>query len=150
MIFPNQLLLWLGFQSEAPVAYYKFYTTETDTATPPVTTNTNYDVPIGTRIVIKLEQVILGTGNLCEERTSILEKTFISDDTYIDMYAWFVGENIANVIENEATTFTGDPADPVGNIVIPGLYTGAGDAVSTGAALGDGSESHLFTIFGGE
>ena len=28
------------------------------------------------------------------------------------MYAWFVGENIANVIQNEATTFSGTPADP--------------------------------------
>ena len=53
---------------------------------------------------MKIEQIRTGTGSLCEERTSVLEKTFISDNTYIDMYAWFVGENIANVIENEATT----------------------------------------------
>ena len=133
-----------------PVAYYKFYTTETDSATPPVTTNTTYNVPIGTRIVMKIEQVRRGIGSLCEERTSVLEKTFISDNTYIDMYAWFVGENIANVIENEAITFSGTPADPVGNIVISGLYTGAGDALTTGAAVSNGTEAHLLTVFGGK
>jgi hypothetical protein len=133
-----------------PVAYYKFYTSETDTATPPVTTNTNYNVPIGSRIEMKIEQVRRGIGGKCEERTSVLEKTFISDNTYTDMYAWFVGENIANVIENQAITFSGNPADPVNNIVISGLYTGVGDALTTGAAVSNGTEAHLLTVFGGQ
>ena len=133
-----------------PVAYYKFYTSETDSASTPVTTNTNYNVPIGTRIIMKIGQERKGTGGKCEERTSVLEKTFVSDNTYADMYAWFVGENIANVIENEAITFSGTPADPVNNIVISGLYTDAGEALATGAAVNNGTESHLYTVFAGQ
>jgi len=132
---------------EYPVAYYNFYT---DTGTPPTVTNTNYDIPAGTRIVMKIEQVRIGTGSLCEERTSVLEESFVASDNFSDMYDWFVSDNIAYVIENNATTFSGDPADPVGNIVISGLYQDSGDPLSSGAATNRGTESHLLTVFGGQ
>ena len=130
-------------ENDHPVVYYPFYTTEGSV-------NTTYNVPIGSRIVMKIEQTRNGTGNLCEERTSILEQTFIADDTYTDMYQWFLDSNAKYIIENNATTFSGTPADPVGNIVIDGLVTGAGNPQQSGNALNDATRTQVFTIFGGE
>ena len=49
---------------------------------------------------MKISQLRIGQGNGCEERTNVIRKRIYSDATYTDMYDWFTGENIANVIEN--------------------------------------------------
>ena len=135
---------------ENPVAANPFYTTTT-TSTP---TSTNYTVPSGSKIIMKIEQERKGgtSGNNCEERTSIIEKDFIAQDTYIDMYQWFINSNATFVIENEAITFSGTPADPVGNIVISDLVPGSptGTPESNGYPGKNLSNSTMFTIFGGK
>jgi hypothetical protein len=131
--------------NENPVASNPFYTTSGGT-------NTTYDVPVGSRIVMKIEQVRRGSGNLCEERTSIIEQTFVAEDSYTDMYQWFIASNATYIIENNATTTTGDPSDPVGNVVISGLVPGSptGTPESNGYAGNNIGNSTMFTIFGGQ
>jgi hypothetical protein len=133
---------------ENPVASNPFYTTSGGTST-------NFDVPIGSRIIMKIEQVRKGSaggGQNCEERRSIIEESFIAEDTYTNMYEWFFDSNATYVIENNATTFSGTPADPVGNVVIANEVPGAptGTPESNGYAGDNLGNSTMFTIFGGE
>ena len=131
--------------NENPVAANPFYTTDGGTST-------NYNVPSGSRIVMKIKQRRPGGGGKCEERESVIEEQFIAQDTYTDMYQWFINSNATFVIENNATTFTGNPDDPVGNIVIPGLVPGSptGTPESNGYAGKNLSNATMITIFGGD
>ena len=86
--------------NENPVAAYPFFTSSGGTST-------NYNVPSGSRIVMKIKQRRAGGGGGCEERESVIEEQFIAQDTYTDMYQWFINSNATYVIENNATTFTG-------------------------------------------
>ena len=60
----------------------------------------DYTVPAGSRIVFSIKQWRSGSGCQCEERTNTLEKTFISSNTYNNMYDWFVGDNIEQFLDN--------------------------------------------------
>ena len=60
----------------------------------------DYTVPAGSRIVFSIKQFRSGSGCQCEERTNTLEKTFISSNTYNNMYDWFVGDNIEQFLDN--------------------------------------------------
>ena len=127
--------------NENPVAANPFYTTSGSTST-------NYNVPSGSRIVMKIKQRRAGGGGGCEERESVIEEQFIAQDTYTDMYQWFINSNATFVIENNATTITGDPADPVGNVVISGLVPGSptGTPQSNGYAGDNLGNSTMYTI----
>ena len=86
----------------------------------------DYTVPAGSRIVFSIKQFRGGSGCQCEERTNTLEKTFISSNTYDNMYDWFVGDNIEQFLddgtryascgdsipENEFVSGTGNPVVP--------------------------------------
>jgi len=67
------------------------------------------NVPSGSRIVMKIKQRReVGVGHVKKE-TSVIEEQFIAQDTYTDMYQWFIGDNNATyVIENNATTYSGN------------------------------------------
>ena len=130
---------------ENPVAANPFYTTSG-------ATSTNYNVPSGSRIEMKIKQRRAGGGGGCEERESVIEEQFIAQDTYTDMYQWFINSNATFVIENNATTFTGNPSDPVGNVVISGLVPGSptGTPQSNGYAGDNLGNATMYTIFGGQ
>lgn len=66
----------------------------------------DYDVPAGSKIVMTIKQWRDGVGSNCEQRTSTLEKTLTSAKTYDNMYDWWVGENIDQVLK-EADTYAG-------------------------------------------
>ena len=82
----------------------------------------------------------------------IRDRQFIAQDTYTDMYQWFINSNATFVIENNATTFTGNPSDPVGNVVISGLVPGSptGTPQSNGYAGDNLGNATMYTIFGGQ
>lgn len=88
----------------------------------------DYTVPQGT--IIKLyfnffrgEQ---GDGQTnCESRLYKLETTLVSQANYANMYDWFIGDNVANILDN-GTSWVGpdnNPATncPVQNVFIPTL-----------------------------
>lgn len=98
----------------------------------------DYTVPKGT--IIKLyfnffrgEQ---GDGQTnCESRLYKLETTLISQDDYANMYNWFIGDNIANVLDN-GTSWVGpdnNPATncPVQNVFIPSITNTICDTLYT-------------------
>ena len=60
----------------------------------------DYTVPAGSRIVFSIKQWRSGSGCQCEERRNTLEKTFISSNTYDNMYDWFVGDNIEQFLDD--------------------------------------------------
>lgn len=86
----------------------------------------DYDVPAGSRIVVTIKQWRAGVGNPCEERRNTLEKTFISANSYDNMYDWFVGENIKQFL-NDGTRYAGAGACVPENEFIPGITNTAGD-----------------------
>jgi hypothetical protein len=63
----------------------------------------DYTIPAGSRITLsfKFERIGAGAGEgNCEARTYIVEATMTSSADYDNMYDWFNGDNVANVIEN--------------------------------------------------
>jgi len=71
----------------------------------------DYDVPSGSRIVMSIKQFRAGSTNGCEERRYTLEKTFISANTYTNMYNWFVGENIEQFLNDGIQIVGGGACD---------------------------------------
>jgi hypothetical protein len=45
-------------------------------------------------------------GNICEARIYTLEKTITSQANYANMYDWFIGDNIANLLD-DGTSYVG-------------------------------------------
>jgi len=80
----------------------------------------DYTVPAGSKIVLDIHQYRLGVGGSCEERSSILKKTLTSSKTYDNMYDWFVGDNIDQVLK-EATVYAGNGQCEPKNTFIPGI-----------------------------
>ena len=86
----------------------------------------DYDVPAGSRIVMYIRQTRGGVGNACEERNNFLEKTLISANSYDNMYDWFMGENIAQFL-NEGSRYAGAGQCIPDNEFIAGITNVAGD-----------------------
>lgn len=86
----------------------------------------DYDVPAGSRIVVSIKQWRTGVGNPCEERRNTLEKTFVSANSYDNMYDWFVGENIKQFL-NDGTRYAGAGQCVPDNEFIPGITNTLGD-----------------------
>ena len=84
----------------------------------------DYDVPQGT--IIKLyfnffrgEQ---GDGNAnCEARLYQLETTLISQGNYANMYDWFIGDNVASVL-NDGTSWVGPDNNPLTNCPVQNTF----------------------------
>ena len=90
----------------------------------------DYDVPAGSRIIMKIEQRRVGQGdgtNSCERRIYTLNKEFISSSNYANMKEWWDGDNIASVL-NSGNQDVGDPTNncAINNVYIPTL----GDAAT--------------------
>lgn len=116
-----------------PVLAYPFFTTDTSG------TKTNYNFPVGTRVVMRIEQNRTKGGRGCEEKTNIIEHTFICRQTYADALAFFNGENVGKVIENNALS---NPSD-IENVYVTNTSGALPSTVNTG-----NTESELKAIFG--
>lgn len=90
----------------------------------------DYDVPQGSIIKLNFNfhRGEEGDGQTnCEARIYKLEATLISQGNYANMYDWFIGDNVANILDN-GTAWVGpdnNPATncPIQNVFIPTLAT---------------------------
>lgn len=99
IIAPGKRFLKEKRGGQYPVLAYPMNIAGTDGSNPSWTF-VDYDVPSGSRIVMSIKQFRGGVGNACEERRNTLEKTFISANSYDNMYDWFVGENIEQFLND--------------------------------------------------
>jgi hypothetical protein len=78
----------------------------------------DYNVPSGSRIVIKIRQERLGPGRGngdCGRRINIIETELIASQTYDNMSEWFYGDNVATVFSEVAQTEVGGDEEPIVN-----------------------------------
>ena len=83
----------------------------------------DYDVPQGTIIKVKLKFKRGEEGDTnqnCEARIYTLEKNFISQGNYTDMYQWFVTDNIGNALD-DGTSWVGPDNNPATNCPIQNI-----------------------------
>jgi len=104
-----------------PILYYPM--NRYDTAT---SAWVDYTVPAGSRIVLSIQQIRGGVGNSCEQRKNILEKTLVSSNTYDNMYDWWIGDNIEQIL-NDGTRYAGAGACTPENEFISTITNTAGD-----------------------
>lgn len=84
----------------------------------------DYDVPQGTIIKMKINFKRGNEGSNvqnCEARIYTLEKTIVSQSNYTNMYDWFIGDDIANIL-NDGTSFVGPANDPTLNCPIQNIF----------------------------
>jgi hypothetical protein len=83
----------------------------------------DYTVPAGSRISMSFRFQRLGArggDGKCERRIYTLNVTLTSSANYDNMYDWWVGDNIASVLNN-GTQEVGDGECPITNVFIPTL-----------------------------
>ena len=103
-----------------PILFYPMNIEGTAPGNPSTWTYLDYTVPAGSRIVMSIKQFRTGATNACEERRYTLEKTFISSNSYDNMYDWFIGENIEQYL-NDGIQVVGDNGCEIQNEFIVGL-----------------------------
>jgi hypothetical protein len=105
----------------APVLNYPMNITRTAGFDPsnPSWEYSDYTVPAGSRIIMSIRQSRGGAYCSCEERSSTLEKTVISSNDYDNMYDWWIGDNIEQLLKDAIVTASCGNAVPI-NTFIPG------------------------------
>ena len=84
----------------------------------------DYDVPQGTRIKMTFKfkrGKEGGGGNNCETRIYTLEKTLVSQNNYTDMYQWFIGDDVANILDDGVPYVSNPSACPIQNTFVSAL-----------------------------
>ena len=84
----------------------------------------DYDIPQGTiiKFTIKFKRGKEGGGgNNCETRIYTLEKQMVSQNNYTNMYNWFIGDNVASVLDDGTPYLSNPSACPIQNTFIPSL-----------------------------
>ena len=104
-----------------PILYYPM--NRFDTAT---SAWVDYDVPAGSRIVLNFKQNRIGVGAQCEARSNSLDVTLVSSATYDNMYDWFIGDSVEQVL-NDGQRYAGSGACIPNNVFIDGITNTAGD-----------------------
>lgn len=87
----------------------------------------DYDIPQGSiiKMVLKFKRGDEGSNDQnCEARIYTLEKTLVSQANYTDMYQWFIGDNIANILDDGVSFVSGTGNCPIGNTFYSTLLTG--------------------------
>jgi len=90
---------------------------------------TDYTVPAGSVIVMSFKFQRLGAGdgdNKCERRIYTLDVTLVSSALYANMYDWWVGDNVASVL-NSGTQEVGGSNCAVNNVFQLGFGTPSTD-----------------------
>ena len=105
----------------APILNYPMNTPRTAGFDPlnPLWTYSDYTIPAGSRIIMSIKQSRGGAYCQCEERSSTLEKTVISSANYDNMYDWWIGDNIEQLLNDAIVTASCGEAVPI-NTFIPG------------------------------
>ena len=98
-----------------PILRYPMNIPGTEAGNPSTWTHLDYDVPSGSRIVMSIKQFRAGAESDCEERRNTFEKTFISANSYPNMYQWFVGEDIEQYL-NDSIKVVSDNACEINNV----------------------------------
>jgi hypothetical protein len=83
----------------------------------------DYTVPAGSVIVMSFKFQRLGAGdgdNSCERRIYNLNVTLVSSANYDNMYDWWVGDNVASVL-NSGTQEVGGTNCPINNVFQSGF-----------------------------
>jgi len=119
IIAPGKITIKEKRGGDYPVLRYPMNIEGTDSDNPSWTF-IDYDIPAGSRIIMSIKQFRGGSGNNCEERRNTLEKTFTSQNTYDNMYDWFVGENIDSYL-NDGIKIVGGGACEIQNEFIEGI-----------------------------
>jgi hypothetical protein len=86
----------------------------------------DYDIPQGTiiKFTIKFKRGKEGGGgNNCETRIYTLEKQMVSQANYTNMYNWFIGDNVASVLDDGTDYVSNPSACAIQNTFIPTLAT---------------------------
>lgn len=86
----------------------------------------DYTVPAGSRIIISIKQSRGGVACNCEERSSTLEKTVIASKNYDNMYDWWIGDNIDQLLKSCILSTSCGQTLPE-NVFLPTLTNTAGD-----------------------
>lgn len=87
------------------------------------TTWVDYTVPAGTVITMSFKFQRLGTGdgdNKCEKRIYTLDVTLTSSEDYANMYDWWMGDNVASVL-NSGIQDVGGTNCPIDNVFETGF-----------------------------
>jgi len=134
-----------GQNHRYPLMAYPLFDTKT------TFTNGNYDLPIGTKVVIEIEQIREGRNRSCELRTSIISHEFVCSQDYTTWEDFVNGENFEGVIENNAAvvpTVVTDGNNPVNNIFLNSVAS----ATATKSTINNATDTQLFdaTVFGGD
>jgi hypothetical protein len=86
----------------------------------------DYDIPQGTiiKFTIKFKRGKEGGGgDTCETRIYTLEKQMVSQNNYTNMYNWFIGDNVASVLDDGTQYLSNTSACAIQNTFIPTLAT---------------------------
>ena len=81
----------------------------------------DYDVPIGSKIKLyfKFTRGTEGdTSQNCESRIYTLERNLVSTNNYVNMQAWWNGDDVENIL-NSGTQYVGGVNCPINNVYIP-------------------------------
>jgi len=85
---------------EFPTVAFPFFTT-VNRPSPLSATYDVYDVPVGTRVVMRVEMKREGTGTGADGRRNyILEQTLTASTNYTNMANWFIGDNVASILDS--------------------------------------------------
>ena len=68
----------------------------------PTWTYIDYPVPTGSRIKLKVDNHVNG-NTVCEERRYNLDKEYIVENDYANIYDWFIGDGIASTLTGTVT-----------------------------------------------
>ena len=133
-----------------PVVAFPFFTATNTSGTTPV--YDVYDVPVGTRIVMKVEMQRNGTGTGAGtgRRNYVLEQTLTASTSYTNMADWFIGDNVASTL-NSGVKNPGQEQTINNTYVTPQVSTGAPPFTTTGiyANMKTDSDLNSSTYFGG-
>jgi len=85
---------------QIPTVAFPFFTT-VNRQSPLTATYDVYDVPVGSRIVMRVEMRRNGTGTGADGRRNyILEQTLTASTSYTNMANWFIGDNVASILDS--------------------------------------------------
>jgi hypothetical protein len=85
---------------QIPTVAFPFFTT-VNRPYPLTPTYDVYDVPVGSRIVMRVEMRRNGTGTGADGRRNYtLEKTLTASTNYTNMANWFIGDNVASILDS--------------------------------------------------